>query len=114
MMRRRVVRRAGIGVLGATAIGASAYAMGSHNAHRSEQEADQEARLAQLESSPSYPPPPPQYSAPPQYAPPPPQAPPATNTQDRIEQLKQLAQLKESGVLSPPEFEAEKARILGY
>jgi hypothetical protein len=46
------------------------------------------------------------------YAPPPaaPAAPPAD---DRIEQLKELAALKEQGVLSDQEFAAEKARILG-
>jgi hypothetical protein len=32
---------------------------------------------------------------------------------DRIEQLKQLAALKEQGVLTDEEFAAEKARILG-
>ena len=39
-----------------------------------------------------------------------PQAAPAT---DRIEQLKQLGELKASGVLTEEEFAAEKARIMG-
>ena len=49
-----------------------------------------------------------QQYAPPQqqYAPPPPQP-------DRLDQLKELAALKEQGVLSEEEFAAEKARILG-
>ena len=48
-----------------------------------------------------------------QYAPPPapaPAAPPAAA--DRVEQLKDLADLKQQGVLTEEEFAAEKARIL--
>jgi len=52
-----------------------------------------------------------QYEQPPQqYAAPPPAAPPAG--QDRVEQLKELASLKEQGVLTDEEFAREKARIL--
>ena len=53
----------------------------------------------------------PQYADPyaQQQAPPPPAAP---APQDRVEQLKDLAGLKEQGVLTEAEFEAEKARIL--
>ena len=41
-------------------------------------------------------------------------APPAAPATDaRIEQLKELAALKEQGVLSEAEFEAQKSRILG-
>jgi len=50
-----------------------------------------------------------------QPAPPPPQAapPPAAGSEgDRISQLKDLAQLKESGILTDEEFAAEKAKIL--
>jgi hypothetical protein len=59
-----------------------------------------------------------QYAAPPpqQYAPPPPQyaAPaPAPDAPDPIEQLKELAALKEQGILTDEEFAAEKAKILG-
>jgi hypothetical protein len=56
----------------------------------------------------------PQYSDPPpqQYAAPPPPA-PAAPQEDRVQQLKDLAALKEQGVLSDQEFAAEKARILG-
>ena len=43
-------------------------------------------------------------------APPPAAAPPA---EDRIEQLRQLGELKAQGVLTEAEFAAEKARILG-
>ena len=56
---------------------------------------------------------PPQESAPPQqeYAPPP-QAAPAGGGEDRVTKLKDLAALKDQGVLTEEEFAAEKARIL--
>ena len=43
-------------------------------------------------------------------APPPPAAAPAQP--DKIQQLKELGELKESGVLTQAEFDAEKAKIL--
>ena len=46
-----------------------------------------------------------------QYAPPPAPA-PAGGGEDRVQQLKDLAALKEQGVLTEEEFAAEKARIL--
>jgi hypothetical protein len=49
--------------------------------------------------------PPQQYAAPPPAA-----APPAA---DPIEQLKELGQLRDSGVLTDEEFAAQKAKILG-
>jgi Short C-terminal domain len=50
----------------------------------------------------------PQYEQPPPAAPPPAAAP----AQDRVEKLKELASLKDQGVLTEAEFAAEKARIL--
>jgi len=48
-----------------------------------------------------------------QYAQPPPQAPaPAASGQTRVDKLKDLASLKEQGILTDEEFAAEKARIL--
>jgi hypothetical protein len=47
-----------------------------------------------------------------QYAPPPPPAEPTGGGQSRVEALKELASLKEQGVLSEEEFAAEKARVL--
>ncbi|MBE9926947.1 SHOCT domain-containing protein [Cellulosimicrobium cellulans] len=65
---------------------------------------------AQEEPQYADPPQQPQYAAPPpQYAAPAP-APAAPDT--RIEQLTQLAALRDQGVLTPAEFEAQKARIL--
>ena len=60
--------------------------------------ADQEAQY--------YEPPPQQYAAP---APPP----AASEASDPIEQLKELAALRQQGVLTEEEFAAQKARILG-
>jgi hypothetical protein len=51
-------------------------------------------------------PPPPPPPAPAAAAPPPPAA-------DPIKQLKDLAELKEQGILTEAEFAAQKARILG-
>jgi hypothetical protein len=50
-----------------------------------------------------------------QYAEPAPAAPPpaAEGGKSRVEQLQDLAALKEQGVLTDEEFAAEKARILG-
>src|SRR5262245_33192490 len=45
-----------------------------------------------------------------QAAPPP--APAGPSTDDKLEQLKQLGELKEAGVLTDAEFEAQKAKIL--
>ena len=42
-----------------------------------------------------------------------PAAPAADPADSRLDQLKELGQLKEQGVLSDAEFEREKARILG-
>src|SRR6478609_6493923 len=55
---------------------------------------------------------PPQYAQPqyaqPQYAPPP----AALSTTELIEQLKQLGELKTTGVLTEAEFQAQKAKLL--
>lgn len=51
-----------------------------------------------------------------QSAPPPPQAaplPPAAATGDVVQQLKDLAELKNQGILTEEEFAAQKAKILG-
>ena len=54
------------------------------------------------------------YEPPPQqYAPPPPPPPVGGGGQDPIEQLKDLAALKNQGILTEAEFAAQKAKILG-
>ena len=52
-----------------------------------------------------------QQAAPPQAAPPP--APPEDDMTAKLDQLKQLGDLKSQGVISEAEFEEQKARILG-
>jgi hypothetical protein len=47
------------------------------------------------------------------YAAPPPAPAPQAAGEDRVAQLKDLADLREQGVLTDQEFAAEKARILG-
>jgi hypothetical protein len=93
MMRRRrpLMRGAMVGGMG--------YMAGKAGANRSAQESSQEQRLAELEST----------QAPPS-APPPAAAPAAGGTV--VEQLKQLGELRDSGVLTPAEFEREKQKIL--
>jgi Short C-terminal domain len=58
-----------------------------------------------------------QYAQQQQYAPPPQQyaqpAPAAAPAPDPIEQLKELAELKDQGILTEAEFAAQKAKILG-
>jgi len=57
--------------------------------------------------------PPPQYAPQPQYYAPPPQPAPAPAAgPDMITQLKELAQLKDQGILTEAEFEAQKAKVL--
>jgi hypothetical protein len=51
------------------------------------------------------------YAEEPQQQPAP--APPAAPAPDPIEQLKQLAELKNQGILTDQEFAAQKAKILG-
>jgi len=54
-----------------------------------------------------------QYAPPPQYAQPAPPPPaPAAAAADPIEQLKELAELKNQGILTEEEFAAQKAKIL--
>jgi hypothetical protein len=47
-----------------------------------------------------------------QYAEAPPPPPAAPSTDDKLDQLKELGELKASGVLTDAEFEAQKAKIL--
>ena len=60
-----------------------------------------------------------QYEQPQQYeqqqyaAPPPPPPPPPAAAPDPIAQLKELAELKNQGILTEEEFAAQKAKILG-
>ncbi|MFC5663939.1 SHOCT domain-containing protein [Kitasatospora misakiensis] len=67
----------------------------------------QAGRWARQEAYPE--PAPPAPAAPPPAAP----APAAPTMEEKLDQLKDLAALKEQGVLTEEEFAAQKARILG-
>jgi Short C-terminal domain len=124
MVRRRVVGRA---VVRTAAVGGVAYAAGHHVAKKSAEQqymdAQQNAQIEALQQQqaqaayqqPVYqqqPPSPPMYQQP-TYAPPQAAAPAPTGmTQEKLDQLKQLGQLRESGVLTDAEFEAQKQKIL--
>jgi len=54
-----------------------------------------------------------QEEAPQGYAAPPPQEMPVDDGPDPIEQLRQLAKLRDDGILTEEEFAAEKHKILG-
>ena len=74
--------------------------------------AQQEAEQQPPQQAYAAPPPPPAYAAPqPVYAAPPP-PPPAPDMDAKLAQLSQLGALRDQGVLSDAEFEAQKARIL--
>jgi Short C-terminal domain len=101
LMRRRPLLRA-------AAVGGGAYVAGKHRQAATEREAGQEARPEGLESQAAAPPP--QPAAVPAPAP----APAAGGmTQDTIDQLKQLGELHEQGVLTDQEFDQQKAKLLG-
>jgi putative oligomerization/nucleic acid binding protein len=103
--RRRPLMRAAM-------IGGAGYAVGKSRAAGQEREADQEARLEQLEQQQTVaqaPPPPPPPAAPP----PPPAAPAATaGGDDLVAKINQLSQLHEQGVLDDAQFEAAKQKLL--
>jgi phage protein U len=55
-----------------------------------------------------------QYAPPPQqYAAPEPPAPAAVGMESVLDQLKQLGELRDAGVLTEAEFQAQKAKLLG-
>ena len=117
MFRRRPLLRA-------AAVGGTAYVAGKHMANKQAEqaayEADQDARISDLEAQQSaqqgyqqdYQQPPPQYQQPYQQQPPPPPTAPAASS-PMIDQLNQLADLHQQGVLTDEEFAAAKAKLFG-
>jgi len=102
-MRRRPLLRA-------AAVGGGAYIAGKRTAQRrAEQEqyqADQDARISDLEQQQA-------YQQPPQQAPAPAPAPAPSASSPMIDQLNQLAALHQQGVLTDDEFAAAKAKLFG-
>jgi len=84
--------------------GAAAYSAGRGAANRAAQEQSQNEQIADLQAQQVAPPAEPAAPAAPA---------PAAAQDDRISQLRELGELKASGVLTDEEFQAEKARILG-
>lgn len=93
MLRRRPLMRAAV-------VGGGAYAVGRRAANRSQQEADQNNRIDDLE----------QQQAPSEPAPAPAPAPSAGPS--LLDQLNQLDTLHQSGALTDNEFTAAKAKLL--
>jgi Short C-terminal domain len=107
MFRRRPLMRAAV-------VGGGAYMAGKaharNQAEQAQSQADQDARISDLEQQQAaqQPPPPQDYQQPPpQQAPPP--APAASSPM--IDQLNQLAALHQQGVLTDDEFAAAKAKL---
>jgi hypothetical protein len=82
---------------------AGAYAAGSSAARHSAQEASQDQRLAQMEA---------QQQQQAMAATPPPQATSSGLTDEKMDQLRKLAEMKKEGILTNEEFEAQKQRLL--
>ena len=106
IMRRRPLLRA-------AAVGGTAYVAGKRRANRQAEEeqayADQDARISNLEQQ--------QYEqqqpAPPAQAPPPAQPAPSAGSPSVADQLSQLKDLHDQGMLTDEEFSAAKAKVLG-
>jgi membrane protease subunit (stomatin/prohibitin family) len=90
MRRRRPLMRAAV-------VGGVAYHAGKRVQEGREEDYDRDARIAELEA---------QQSA--QAAP----APAAAPQTDMVEQLQKLATLKDQGILTQAEFDAQKAKLL--
>jgi len=117
VFRRRPLMRAAV-------VGGGAYMAGkAHARNQAEQaqyQADQDARISDLEQQQAaqqqgYQQDYQQQQPPPQYQQPPPQAaPPApAASSPMIDQLNQLAELHQQGVLTDDEFAAAKAKLFG-
>jgi hypothetical protein len=91
-MRRRPL-------LGAAVVGGVAYHAGKKRNQAAQQEADQNAQIADLQS---------QQQAPPQAAP----APAPAGGEDPMAKLTQLKSLLDQGVLTQAEFDFQKTKIL--
>lgn len=119
MMRRRAIGRVGrpgvVGTVARTAVVAGTATAVSNRVsrrqdNRAQQAADAQAYNEQQQMAAGYGQP--AYGQPAYQAPPPPPPPPPAAA-DPISQLKDLADLRQQGILTDAEFEAQKARILG-
>jgi hypothetical protein len=89
-------------------VGGAGYYAGKKMQQGHEEDAYRDARIEELEqqqAAAAYAPPPP--------PPPPPVAAPAGPGPETIEQLRQLGELRQQGILTEEEFDAQKRRLLG-
>ena len=89
--RRRPLMRAAM-------VGGTAYAAGKHVQRGRERESGQEERIDQMEAQ--------------QQAPPAPAPAAGGMTDEAIQQLQKLGQLREAGILTDAEFAAQKQKLL--
>jgi hypothetical protein len=101
-----------IGGMARTAVVAGTATAVSNRVSRRQANRWQDQADAQAYQEQQYAPPPQQQYAPPpqQYAPPPP--PQGDDMDDKIASLTKLGQLRDQGILTDAEFEAQKAKIL--
>jgi membrane protease subunit (stomatin/prohibitin family) len=83
-------------------VGGAGYMAGRAGQRAGYREQDEQDRIAALEAQ----------QAQPQAPPPAPAAAPATGGTDMVSRIKELASLKDSGVLTQDEFNAAKAKLL--
>jgi Short C-terminal domain len=91
------------GVARTAVIAGTATAVSNRVSRRQAQRWQQQGTYPYDEPQQTYQEPPPQYEQPP----------PAEPQVDMVQQLKDLAELKDQGILTEEEFAAQKARILG-
>jgi hypothetical protein len=96
----------------AAVVGGGAYMVGKHVQQGRQQEADQNAQIADLQQQQYQQAPPQQYAQPaPQYAAPAPAAAPAAGG-GMADELAKLKSLLDSGALTPDEYEAAKQKVI--
>ncbi len=105
--RGRGIGRRGPGLIGVAArtavvAGTATAVVGGVQHHQAGKQQAQEAAAAEQQ----------QAAAPQQAPPPPPPAAAAPDSGDMVSQLKELAALKDQGILTEDEFAAQKAKIL--
>ena len=91
------------GIARTAVVAGTATAVSNRVSRRQAERWQQQGRSPYGQPEPAYQEPAPQYQEPPS---PPPQ-------QDMVQQLRDLAELKDQGILTEEEFAAQKARILG-
>jgi hypothetical protein len=92
------------GVVRTAAVAGTATAVSNRVSRRQAERWQRQGTYPYGQPQPAYEEPEPQYAPPPEAAPP---------TADRIQQLRDLAELKDQRVLTEEEFAAQKAKILG-